>query len=84
MKEYKVVPCQAVVLAKSEEAVSKEFSKFAGIIEQEVYDGWQLVSTMPITVDTSKRMRKSRAMSYNALIFEREVLEKDDTINLKI
>ena len=75
MKEYKVVPCPARVVAKKETAAGKEIAEFANIIAQECIGGWELVGVMPITVSTSKKRFKGANTPYNALVFKRDVDE---------
>ena len=75
MKEYKVVPFPARVVAKNEIVAGREISEFADVISQECLGGWELIGTMPITVSSSKRRFKGSNTPYNALIFTREVDE---------
>ena len=75
MKEYKVVPCPARVVAKNETIAGKEIADFADTIAQECIGDWELVGVMPITVSTSKKRLKGANTLYNALVFKREVSE---------
>lgn len=76
MKEYKVVPCQGKVVANNDIDASKQISALVEIIVQETYAGWQLVSTMPVIVSSSKKS-DGKEHPYNALIFAREVIGDD-------
>ena len=76
MKEYKVVPCQGRIVAKNNEAVQKEMVVYANIIAQESVGGWYLVSTMPVTVATTKKRFKGTDMPYNVLVFARDRIEE--------
>ena len=77
MKEYKVVPCQGRIVAKNNEAVQKEMAVYANVIAQETIGGWYLVSTMPVTVLTSKRRFKGSEVPYNVLVFARDKKDED-------
>ena len=76
MKEYKVVPCQGKIVAKNSEDVQKEMIVYANIIAQESIGGWYLVSTMPVTVATTKKRFKGTEMPYNVLVFARDRVEE--------
>ena len=75
MKEYKVVPCQGRIVAKNNEEVQKEMAIYANIIAQESVGGWELVSSMPVTVATTKKRFRGTNMPYNVLVFVRDRFE---------
>ena len=80
MKEYKVVPCPARVVARTEMAAGREISELASIIAQESVGGWIFMSAMPITVSTSKRRFRGNNIPYNALVFARDVAETPEEL----
>ena len=77
MKEYKVVPCQGRIVAKSSEEIQKEMMVYANIIAQETIGGWYLVSTMPVTVASTKKRDGGTDLPYNVLVFARDTIEED-------
>ncbi|MBE5741874.1 MAG: hypothetical protein E7360_00950 [Clostridiales bacterium] len=78
MKEFKVVPCQGRVVAKTGVEASKQISALASIVTQESIGGWELISAMPIVVASSKKRFRGTETPYNALVFAREVIKEED------
>jgi hypothetical protein len=78
MKEYKVVPCQGRIVAKNSDEVQQEMLVYANVIAQESVGGWYLVSTMPVTVATSKKRFKGTDLPYNVLVFARDKAEDEN------
>ena len=76
MKEYKAVPVQGKIVAKKSEVIQKEMAVYANVIAQEAIAGWELVSSMPVVVATSKRKFKGKELPYNVLVFAREIDEE--------
>ena len=64
------------IVAKNSEDVQKEMIVYANIIAQESIGGWYLVSTMPVTVATTKKRFKGSEMPYNVLVFARDRVEE--------
>ena len=79
MKEFKVVPCQGRVVAKTEAEASKQISALASIVNQEAIGGWELISAMPVIVSSTKRRFRGTDTPYNALVFAREVVKEEKT-----
>ena len=77
MKEYKVVPCQGKIVAKKSSDVQREMVVYANIIAQETIGGWYLVSSMPVTVATTKRRFKGSELPYNVLVFARDKADEE-------
>ena len=78
MKEYKVVPCQGRIVAKKSEDIQREMLVYANVIAQETVGGWYLVSSMPVTVATSKKRFKGTDLPYNVLVFARDKAEDEN------
>ena len=78
MKEYKIVPCQGQIVAKKGCDVQKEMSVFANIIAQELVGGWTLISTMPVSVASSKKRLKGSITPYNVFVFSRDKAEDEE------
>jgi hypothetical protein len=78
MKEFKVVPCQARVIAKSEVEAGKQISALNSVIAQESIGGWELITAMPIKVADTKKRFKGVETLYNALVFAREIVEDEN------
>ena len=76
MKEYKVVPCQGRIVAKNSDEVQQEMLVYANVIAQESIGGWYLVSTMPVTVATTKKRFRGIEMPYNVLVFARDRIDE--------
>ena len=72
MKEYKVVPCPGKIVAKKSSEVQNEMSVYANVIAQETVGGWELVSSSPVVVATSKRRLKGKEIPYIVFVFARE------------
>ena len=78
MKEYKVVPCQGRIVAKKSADIQREMLVYANVIAQETVGGWYLVSSMPVTVATSKKRFKGTDLPYNVLVFARDKAEDEN------
>ena len=57
--------------------MNSSLAGYANIIAQESVGGWALVTSMPVTVATTKKRFKGTDMPYNVLVFERERYEED-------
>ncbi|MBR2385033.1 MAG: hypothetical protein IKA99_05470 [Clostridia bacterium] len=77
MKEYKVVPCQGKIVAKKSADIQREMLVYANVIAQETVGGWYLVSSMPVTVASSKKRFRGTELPYNVLVFARDKAEEE-------
>ena len=77
MKEFKVVPCQGRVVAKTETEAGRQIASLYSVIAQESIGGWELLTAMPIVVSTTKKRFRGVETPYNALVFQREIIEEE-------
>ena len=73
MKTYKVVPCPSRIVARPKENLSGAYASFAQIVEQESLGGWELVTAMPVSVETKKSRLRTIEEQYNLLVFAKDV-----------
>ncbi|MGN0819416.1 MAG: hypothetical protein ACI4M6_03345 [Christensenellaceae bacterium] len=72
MKIYKVVPYSASIVLRKDELAQEAVVRYFEVINQEIVDGWELVSIAPVTVTRKLGGLKSRDENYSAFIFAKE------------
>ena len=76
MKIYKVVPASRVVV-KPKEVLTNTFTDINNIITMESLGGWELVSSMPVTVVEKKNAKNTFEEVYNLLVFAKDKVEEE-------
>lgn len=77
MKIYKVVPAPSRVVVKPKEVLTNTFTDINNIITMESLGGWELVSSMPVTVVEKKNAKNTFEEVYNLLVFAKDKVEEE-------
>ncbi len=73
MKTYKVVPYAGTLVINKKDAVQDQIVKYFDVINQECVDGFEYVGAVPVSVTRKDGGLKTKAESYNAFIFAKEI-----------
>lgn len=73
MKTYKVVPYVGTLVVDKNDVVQDKIVKYFDIINQESVDGWEFLTLAPLSVTVKEGGLKTKANSYNAFIFVKDV-----------